>query len=321
MSITWNSVAGWMDDNLENVTYPSTGEDEIKANCPFCERRGKSPDIKQHLQVNIVIRAVHCFRCDWHGNWIDMVAAIEGSYVQAMFKLSQKPRLSDFEAKFRELTGGYAGELKFIASRLELPDTYSPILSLQPDNLLQKLAINYLRKRKLPDWMIVSGMFGTVKDVLRVYMLASFSYYQARSLNKEEPKYLNPEHKVEDIFGLWDSPGIGDYVQMLDGTVSVVEGLFSGLAEIRKERPAMALLGKVAKPLQFRRLLDFPRPLTILMDHDAQGNGWELADKLYNAGKRDIQVGLLPYGDPDECLEYDVVKYSWKNYMKWKLSR
>lgn len=303
-----NHMLDWMLGRLDDVV-PSTGPGgrEMRADCPFCIQRKGTPDSKRHLYVSRHKPAAHCFRCDWRGSWSDLIVEHDQiSLVEALIILNGESLMEDYDATVRQFLLGYDPETESEADMPELPalDVQVPdgfsLLSVGTGSLIQQQAVNYLRGRGLSDDLITCGMFGLVPDKNYLIILCAYNYWQGRSMSaRSRTKYLNPEQPIGGALGLWDSLHLAGRLSRLDGPVYVTEGVFSGLGVLRRGHPALALLGKTATNEQLERLARFPRPLVVMLDADAHDAAYELAITLYTRGKRDVELALLPEGDPE----------------------
>lgn len=317
----YQGMLNWMLNNLDDVIIQDLSN-EIQVNCPFCMYRRNSPDIKHHMYVNKYNRLAHCFRCDWRGNWISLIMEFEGcSYTEALLKISSRPLLEDYQEAVNRLKSNY--DIHEIAS---IDDPFPKgFISLDRDNndsFLGKIAIAYLKRRGIPEDFIYSGIFGIVSGVMRVYILASDTYWQGRTLLNSDGvrKYQNPQKDIGDTLGLWDISGLNEYINSLGPDLYVCEGLFSALAMIRRGIPALALLGKYARKEQLERFRTIDKNIVIMLDSDAIEDAWKIAEDLNNIGVHDVRVAQLKEGDPETCEDYIVHEYGLRAYAKWRLS-
>jgi len=289
-------------------------KDDWRVNCPFCP----NADQKAHLYIGKNIQAVHCFHCEWTGSWIGLIMSMDNcTYEQAAAILHGGKTVRDFVKMHRRKREEAEKKATVKEPERQVPDRFE-LLDKQGTGTVQKMAIRYLKYRKIPDEWIYSGMFGVISDEMRVYMLASSRYWQARALTKQKPKYVNPGIRVGDTLGIWDSPSM-DFVREMGGPIYICEGMFSALAVVRRGYPALALLGKRANPEQAKRLVECDRDCVLALDADAHVQAWELGMHLYHKGKTNLSILLLKEGDPDTCWEYDQYPVSWSSYSKWRL--
>lgn len=307
----------WMNTRLDNVKYSN---DEIAANCPFCESIKGSPDTKRHFSANESKAVAHCFRCDWSGTWLSLVMQVDGcSYTEAIRLLNGVPSLENYPSYIQALNSLEGGQATQENNQGVLPSKERIQVLKDTSGIIGKRAVAYLRNRQIPDELIFSGLFGIIPGEFRVYIFSSDNYWQGRAIaNMIEPKYKNPPIEIGGTLGLYDSSIMKDY---FDGNESlcVCEGVFSALAVIRRFRlPALCLYGKTARPSQFERLVSIQRKLYIMLDADAKKNAWELALQLHDV-RDDIGIVLLKEGDPEDCHYFEGMDATLENYLRWRL--
>lgn len=305
-----SALIDWMRKSLDNVVVV---QNDVQANCPFCESRTGRPDTKHHLGASIYKKAAHCFRCEWTGSWYDLVREVEGcSFREASRILSHRPTLEEYYRMVEDLGEQVAEPVK--PSGLE---EYIPLAEAK-DSVIGKFALEYLERRGFQKYAF-RGLFGIVPGELRLYILASPTYWQARALFAvEEPKYRNPSHSVGPTLGIWDSPGM-EQVHEMSGPVYVAEGMFSALAIVDRGCSALALLGKMARSEQLERIAQIQREIVIALDADAHREAWDLARRLQGLGRQDVRVALLSEGDPADGWDVEMVEGDWTSYTRWRL--
>lgn len=304
----------WMNLRLEEVKH--TKPNEISANCPFCESIKGSPDHKQHFSANPYKETFHCFRCGKSGTLINLIMAVDGvSYTQAIFTLSGKPVLEDYQA-YKESLITKPNIQQYIQKHdvSELGNIHP----LEDDSYVGKLVLNYLRNRHISEYLINSGIFGYINGILRVYILSADTYWQGRAITSLlEPKYHNPKFPITGTLGLYDSSLLKEYFNN-DKPLYVCEGVFSSLAMLMRGYAACCLYGKEIRKEQFQRLVNIDRDLVVMLDADAKEQAWNIALQLYNV-RGNTQIALLPYGDPEDCKEFEIIEATDSNFMRWKV--
>jgi DNA primase len=309
-----------MRSRLDDVVSSAGNSLEMQANCPFCISRIGVADYKQHLYVSKVKRVAHCFKCEWAGSWESLIMSVDGcSYSEAIKHIIGFTTAGDFDGLSDTFQAGIEFEEALHEIEGIVPPNYQTLIRC--DNIEHTMAIQHLQGRGISEDLIFSGMFGIVPGDMRVYIWASSNYWQARTLLKgQKPKYKNPpELKVGDTLGLWDSIHLGDYVKSLPGPVYVAEGVFSALALLSRSKASLALLGKSLHSQQLRRLQSFQRPLVIILDKDAERNSFEIAERLHKAGKEDVMVAVLEFGDPEDCQDFKLYHADWKSRIQYEL--
>lgn len=306
----------WLQDIFDPLLMNQGSQGtEIRANCPFCA----DPDTKQHLYISTVKQAAHCFRCEWAGSWIDLIMSVEGcSYAAAALTLAGVPDINEFEGILGMMDTEPIQVEEPVSRSESVPEGFIPIHS-ESQEPLARIALRYLQRREVMSEAIQAGMFGVIPGHIKLFIRASDSYWQARSLDGAKPKYTNPALPFLDILGVWDYTPIGQ-VRSLPGPLFVCEGVFSALAVCKRGSPAVALLGKQANREQVDRLCRAGRSLIILLDSDAHEQAWELADQLVVNGRADVLVGLLPTGDPADGFDFEVYQGDWRGKVRYKVS-
>lgn len=313
----------WINSRLDAVNlHVNVSNDEIAANCPFCITRLSSIDTKQHLYINKSRPVAHCFRCDWAGTWLDLVIAVDGcTFSEASAYLAGSRTSKDFD-DFPDMFNDHQKSVDTFKIKGVRADSLKHYKTLTADDpgMIHARVVNYLVDRGIGDDLLYSGMFGLLWNDCRVVMWAAPSLFQARTMQHNvKPKYINRHGAFDIELGLWDSPYIGHQMRTMEGPIYLVEGIFSALSVIRSGRPAIALLGKNIRPRQLKRLVRFQEPLAVMLDKDAEEKSWELAARLNKAGKSDVSVGILEYGDPDDCHDWELYKVDWQNDIRYKL--
>lgn len=56
-----------MSSLFSNIKHVPSSPSEVLVNCPFCEKKGKTPDVDQHLYINVNTNRYICHRCNSFG--------------------------------------------------------------------------------------------------------------------------------------------------------------------------------------------------------------------------------------------------------------
>lgn len=309
----------WMQNNLDSVRlYPHLNE--IIANCPFCHYRHGSPDVKNHFYVSTINRVANCYRCEWKGNWISLIMEVEGcSYTEAILQIASQPTLDEYEKTINEFKQGKSS-YKHTKESSAFPNGFITLDNCDESVFLHKLAVKYLRSRNINEDFIYSGIFGIVPGVMRIYMLASDTYWQARTFYNAPNKYINPNREKMDVLGLWDVDGLRDYIDSLGDDIFICEGLISAISIVQRGFPALALLGKYARHEQLVRLADINKNLIVMLDCDAEKQAYTLASALRDLDRTDVRIAKLKEDDPATCFDYTLHTVGLKDYALWKMS-
>jgi len=143
-------------------------------------------------------------------------------------------------------------------------------------------------------------MFGVLgsklnnRIVIPVYMGGKLVYYQSRSIDGKQPKYLgaiseDTNKKVHTIFNF--------DLALLNKKVIVCEG---ALNAIIAGESAIALLGKTCSEEQFLMLIAHWEKFVIAFDKDAYKYSMKLAKRLMSHGK---QVKIVSFKDDKDISD------------------
>lgn len=294
---------------------------EYRINCPFCPRKGKSPDKKYKLYINPTRKGgvYQCFRCGSAGTTQGLIG-----YAAA---LAEKP-VKQEKAK----SSGY----------VRMPGTLVPLSELEENHP----AIQYLTKGRSryfdPEFLSKYHSVAYCQDGVKFGDGESFLYnttgtlifpifkdgmlagWQSRMMTEPEDLtdgYLELFGYPKDEDGDWirppkyfTSPGFpkGELLYNFDMArarepVVVTEGVFDALAV---GPSGVALLGKGITDVQTRILQTYCNTVVILLDPDAGHESKELVKVL----KRSInayEVTLDGYKDPGDAPTEEI----WRQIM------
>lgn len=264
--------------------------------CPFCGER------RWRFYVNVVKQLGYCFKCD---------ERVSPSRLRGALGFEMVFETTDIDVLEEELEALTRG--KFIEGFLDRSgDDFCLVQGLffseidQSSDLyyttLKQLTWKHLEERGFEPEKICSayrflapvpGSFKNPRLVLPIYEADKMVFYQARSLDQGQPKYLNPKKTAEH--------GKSDFVFNLDQIdpakeVIICEGIFSAIAAGSQ---AVAVLGKTISMTQFFKLLRRGiDTVTILFDPGAEQQALESGNLLRTA--LDVKVAFLETGDPNE---------------------
>lgn len=303
---------------MDNVKLSAGGSgNEMRANCPFCD------DSKSHLYINKIKPVYKCFKCEEVGTWAGLIMAVEGcTFMEAIAILAGASNVTEY-GSIKKWLHNYVRnlnkeEVQLPVEKAELPD----FKDIEFDgDYLNRLIVRYLKRRKISDRLLRSGLFKTLYGEMRVYIMASDNFWQGRALIPgQEPKYKNPTKTKKGVIGLLDN----SLLTMPQGPLWLVEGVFSGLALLRQNKPVGAILGKTADDFQKHRLVDISneRGLVIALDSDATNLAWELGESLQEIGARNIEIAVLEDGDPeDNPHDFEIFSMYWKDRLLYSLRK
>jgi len=276
---------------------------EIDYHCPFCMKRGA--DHVGTLHVNLNKNAAICHTC-WFGtrNVLNIVRDVLG-YTPAALALrrgvvEEAPKVDSskyVKEVIKRLQGGEDEEKPKI---IGLPKEFVR-LTLPPASPADHLFYNYLRYRGVTDNEIddyglgycAGGRYGGFL-VFPFYMHGMPVYFTTRAVLGPPMKSLNP--KAGRRFFLFNYDRAIQYPHIV-----ITEGPLDAIAAGPN---AVALTGKSISDAQIR-LLDRTtvERITILLDADAERDALKMQDLLNTRLDTEVDVVLLPSGDPAENRE------------------
>lgn len=298
----------WLETNFSRVLDASGGA-EKRIDCPFCEARTGNADTKQHMYVSMAQSVVHCFRCDWSGNQIDLVMNVTGcSYYEALLELEQpKPHVGLFHSINASPRGLiHIDEVKHPKGFISL---YDPAVE---GSLERNAVLTYLRGRKVPV-SLIKQCFGMVPGTNRAWIIVDYRYWQGRSIiGSVEPKYVNPPWGKDGALWNWQILGKCD-------EIIICEGIFSALAAGKQ---ALALLGKSATDKQVARIVKYqPSQITLMLDRGTEEESVKLAEQFIKAGYHNrLRLHWLYEPQPDDGLSGRTEDWSFGLQVRHRLS-
>ena len=225
-----------------------SGGKYLAACCPFCGRRGKSPDKKFHLYIKRNAW-VYCFRC---------------GYKNSYARFSEYFRIQ----VMRTATVPTVAVLRDNASFIDFDGSF-----------ISKGIINYLHGRGISDDMFnffglkmgQGNLFGTV-----VFIDGITEYWVARNIfNSHLPKTYNPRGKLRPLMYLLNGSNSSLYL---------VEGVFDMVPFVRRGLWVSACLGSALSKYQLDMLcFASPKSIYISLDADAMLKQIEMARQVANA--------------------------------------
>ncbi len=273
-------------------------QDDYAVCCPFCQ-----DDDGFHLYVNKHRPVAHCFRCDWRGNYISLIMAVDVcSYVDALVHI--KNPVTDI--KLYDSAG---------------VDTAPDDMHSRPPGFIYlretvalegKIVRAYLYKRKVP-LRLVNKYFGIVPGTNRVWILIDKNWWQGRLIISGEPKYISPAWQRGD--SLWNYEAL-----TACRDVVVCEGVFSAIAVGDN---AVALCSKQMSDAQAQRIANaYPDSIMIMLDYGAEDEAYEVADMLSYVGYGgSISIQYMLCGDPADGVMSHVTDASWASKVEYMLSK
>ena len=263
-------------DFPKKKTPSSKGELEFK--CPFCYDGEK----KYKLAINIKNNVGHCWICEWHGNVVGLLHALNARQedIDAYIRASSRFGQDALEPSNKQ------------EEELELPEGFC-LVPEDPSSITMKATLRHLtqvRNLSLADIKKYRIGFTGSRIVVPSYDdSGALNYYVARSFPLSNPcKYKNPtvpKNKIifNDLFIDWKS------------TVVLVEGVFDALVTPN----AVPLLGKEIGDNILRKLVQNRSEVVLMLDGDKEGHKAtrKLLQKLQGFGLS-VRVVTLDGSDP-----------------------
>lgn len=278
-------------DNYLSVKELSSGL-EVNYNCPYCVTRGKTPDTKGHLFVNIESGVYHCYRCEAAGRvYSDGTDQSNDRVVIDNTKLLN--RLKECNDK-----------LQGTSSVDEVTWLKIPYVSV----LTNPIATEYMTNRGFSESLLVERdvrvgsifdeLYGRVVVPNRVKDLVYTDMYSARSYLNQDRKYLNPTVKKSNI--VYNLHRISDNPEY----IIITEGV---LTAMRAGSNAVAVYGHSCSKSQLRQIYNKnPKLIYVNYDRDAYLESLELCKEIYDRGIPVINV-VMP--DNRDAADYELSDY------------
>lgn len=276
--------------------------------CPMCEERIGRPDTKYHFSFHVGKQLGNCFKCGWKPfSAIQLVADVEHVSIGDAYNILQKyPSVAV-----------YIPVESDVVSTIKLPKGFHPFYPRDMcKSVVSKMAWDYVIRRGLSKQLIREYGIGhcgigewAQRIIIPLREAGQVVYFVGRSFRGGKPRYKYPI--VSDAGGI----GKSDVVAFLDTAAKrkdlvICEGVFDAMAVGRN---AVAILGKSLSDVQLHKILlcGF-KTVTIMLDHDAEKEAFEIARRL--SGYVQTNVALLDSGDPADnrgrLSDCRVVEYS-----------
>lgn len=264
----------------------STARNNYAYHCPKCNHH------KPKLEVNFDESSPHyqsfgCWACGF-----------KGKSIYTLFKHSKAS--PEIIAKAQSIVGSphYSTSNIQTVNTVALPEEYVSLTCPDPNDIMAKHALAYLKKRNISQHDIIKYNIGYCSKGLYSNMIilptydkdGNLNYFTARSFEKKPYiKYRNPsvsrdiipnEHLIN-----WNLP------------IILCEGLFDAIAI---KRNAIPLLGKNIEPNLMKRIVTSAiDKIYIALDKDAIKQALKFCEMLINEGK-EVYLVELTSKDPSE---------------------
>lgn len=271
--------------SIENILGKShkRARDNYAFHCPFCNHR------KPKLEINMATNE------EGQNPWECWVCQTKGRTIRSLLRQLKTPR-EQAQDILKYLPKGATIEYKQL-SIIELPKEYQPLYSASTTSVVANIVKKYLYERGLTDNDFIkygigyctSGDYGGRVIIPSYSSSGTLNFYVARTYDGNYFKYKNPEASKDIIFFEnlinWNAP------------IILCEGVFDAIA-IR--RNAIPILGKSISNTLYKKIITSDvKDIYIALDTDARNRAIEIAERLYNQGKRVFLVDL-PDKDPSE---------------------
>ncbi len=270
---------------------------EIRICCLFCEERGFTKDFRFRLGINVATSKGRCFNCNW---------ASRKAVASLAYKLKVDGIVADNSKK----------EEKIIEHKL--PEDFEQV-DFDSKDYWHKKALKYLKSRRITAEQIIEHEIGfsligkyAHRIVFPVYVKGKLEGIVARSMGKDEPRYLNSEGRKaiynypEDKFSRLST------VVVTEGIIKSlnIEAIFPGIASI-------AILGhtlteyqeSVLFNKQIGRLIMWPDP-----DYQGTSGFLDLAARFNNIKAPVSLPWPRPTKQVDELEVEDIKKMFYGSY-------
>lgn len=251
---------------------------EVRVNCPYCEKNGKTPDRKRHLYLNTWKKAFICFRCGEKGRFTNMDSLLLYANNISNTYDSLRTRLNRFSPIF---------------TPIDIDSFSVPVTT-------KTLAYKYLVSRGVTQEEITQYQFriGINEEWGGRILIPFFRngvcvYLVGRTYTHQTPKYKN--YKVPKNNILFNFENIKD-------ECIICEGVFSALTAQRvSKKSAIALLGKYISTTQANLIASKCAKVWLALDGDVESEERAMVAKtLYSAGVNEVlDIKIPKEEDPD----------------------
>jgi len=264
--------------SIENILGKShkRARDNYAFHCPFCNHR------KPKLEINMATNE------EGQNPWECWVCQTKGRTIRSLLRQLKTPR-DQAQDILKYLPKGATIEYKQL-SIIELPKEYQPLYSASTTSVVANLVKKYLYERGLTDNDFIkygvgyctSGDHGGRVIIPSYSSSGTLNFYVARTYDGNYFKYKNPEASKDIIF----------FENLINWSAPIIlcEGVFDAIA-IR--RNAIPMLGKSVSNALYKKIITSNvKDVYIALDTDARDRAIQIAEKLYNQGKRVFLVDL-----------------------------
>lgn len=296
------------------LTWLSHGGEQINVRCPYCHKRGMSPDESGHLGINTRINKAHCVKCGWgHGN---ASSWLESYDVHLAVTFRDVIRETDDLKKVFEVK-----KVQFDSSTTPLPREFRPISRNQNDFFTKSLEDKGLSK----ELMLKSRIGFCDSGKYEGYVIFPFFeegetvYFQGRAaypelLDNPKTKKKNPDSKNGMGKNSWlygiEGAKKGCKMVLVEGTLDQISSqdhldrCHEGYCSVSLQGTSLSFPSPDRHPLnsQWGKIKYFnPSEVLVMFDPDAYNKAKELAKILCITGLKARAIRLSE-GDPNEIM-------------------
>jgi hypothetical protein len=295
------------------LTWLSGGGDQINVRCPYCHKRGLSPDESGHLGINVRINKAHCVKCGWgHGNassWLENFGVhLTVSFTDVIDDLANlKTIFETKKVRFDSSVTPLPKEFELIGSE---SNYFTESLSNKgiSRELMLKNKIGFCESGKYDGYVI----FPFLEDGERVYFQGRAAYPELLSnpkTKKKNPDSSNGMGKNSWLYGV-DRVEKGCRIALVEGTLDQIslqdhfDRLHNGYFGVSLQGTTLSFPSPDRHPLnsQWGKIKYFePEEVLVVFDPDAYHKAKELANILCRTGLNARAVRLFD-GDPNEIM-------------------
>jgi hypothetical protein len=266
--------------------------------CPVC-REGKSWLKKKRLFFYPTTNSFYCFNCtkSWNSyTWLYTVTGMTKEEIQAEVRSGDSSR---------DITQDITKKKTFNRQSMVLPHDSINLNELQQrsyygSNEYVKLALGYIEKRKLntavnrsPSYYIsLTDNFHANRLCIPYYDIdKKIVFYQTRSLDGTEPRYLNKVGCDKTLFGIERIDPNLDYIFLFEGPIDAM-----------MVKNGVAVAGLTLTESQEKQLAQFPfhQKIWVLDNLKIDNAAKEVVTKMILEGKKVFRWLDKPYKDFNE---------------------
>lgn len=262
------------------VVKPTGRKNQVSVNCPFCVKKGLSPNTTYKLSINLALCIFHCFRCNTNGFLADIIPLFTG--IQPEDVVSEQRELESLPSgtPLHKLT--YPWDVlvfKIFHERGFSPSNMEKVCYFCED---------YIQK----------GFSYGPRIIFPIYQRGVYRGFQARTV------YKNTNPKYTGAAGMEKKTILYNYDIAFSQKEMIIltEGFFDCLKIGTK---AVATLGKIISDEQIRmiKLGDFNK-VVVFLDKDAEKEGRQNVKKLKQYFK--TYLAIPPRKDPAEMSRQEI---------------